>query len=211
MRWLPAAGLLFDCDGVLVDSDPAVTSAWSRWAREHDLDPDTVVAVVHGRRATDTVAALIPAERRSAALARINQLEVDSASGVRAIPGAAKLLGALPTGCWAIVTSGLRALALARLRAAGLPVPDVLITADTVAHGKPHPEGYLAAAQGLGLLPADCVVFEDAPDGIAAGRAAGVGAVVGIGDRISACAPDARLADLSDLTWCAGELQLATG
>lgn len=204
MTLLPAAAVLFDCDGVLVDSDASVYSAWRRWAVAQGLDPDEVSDVVHGRRAADTVAALLPPERRAEAELMINTYEVDDAAAVTAIAGAVELVATVPS--WAVVTSGRRELALARLRAAGLPVPGVLVTADDVQHGKPHPEGYLAAAAGLGIDPADTIVIEDAAAGIAAARAAGVAAVVGVGR--TGLDADAWTADLTGLRWTAGGLRL---
>ncbi|HEY8302516.1 MAG TPA: HAD-IA family hydrolase [Jatrophihabitans sp.] len=205
MRLLPAAAILFDCDGVLVDSDASVYSAWRRWALAQELDPDEVSDVVHGRRAADTVAALLPPERRAGAELLINAYEVDDAGAVTAIAGAAELVAAVP--CWAVVTSGRRELAIARLRAAGLPVPPVLVTAEDVRHGKPHPEGYLAGARGLGIDPADTIVVEDAAAGIAAARAAGVGAVVGIGR--PGLDTDAWTADLTGLRWTGSGLTVS--
>jgi mannitol-1-/sugar-/sorbitol-6-phosphatase len=198
---LPAHGVLFDCDGVLVDSDASVISAWSRWAQHFALAPDHVVGLVHGRRAVDTVSALIDAGRRDDALELINQFEVEDASTVRAIPGARDLVRSLPPRVWAVVTSGLLPLATARLRAAGLPLPDVLVTADLVRRGKPDPEGYLLAADRLGLVASECVVVEDAVEGVRAARAAGVGGVVGVGSRLDPRTVDAHVDDLRQLSW----------
>jgi sugar-phosphatase len=195
---LSCDAVLFDCDGVLVDSDASVLSAWTRWARECSLDPDEVTAMVHGRRSADTVALLVPRPERAAALALIDRYEVEDAGAVTAVTGALDLLRAVPR--WAVVTSGRRELATARLAAAGLPVPPVLVTADDVERGKPHPEGYLAAARGLGVQASRAVVLEDAQAGIDAARAAGVAAVVAVGGR-SELAGDARVADLAGLRW----------
>jgi sugar-phosphatase len=200
-RLLPVRGLLFDCDGVLVDSDASVTAAWSRWAAHHGLDPVEVVALVHGRRAVDTVAHLVDVGGRPAALELVNRFEVEDAATVRAIPGADALLRALPPARWAVVTSALSDLAHARITAAGIPFPRVLVTADQVGRGKPDPEGYLRAAELLGLPPADCVVLEDAVQGVAAARAAGVGTVVGVGRRVEVAEVDVRVDDLRALTW----------
>jgi len=193
--------LLFDCDGVLVDSDASVISAWSRWAQRFGLSSDDVVKLVHGRRAVDTVSALIDAGRRDDALELINQFEVEDAITVRAIPGARDLLRTLPSRAWAVVTSGLLPLATARLLAADLPLPDVLVTADLVQRGKPDPEGYLLAAERLGVAPSQCVVIEDAAEGVRAARAAGVGAVVGVGPRLDPRTIDAHVDDLRQLSW----------
>lgn len=203
MTFLRCEAVLFDCDGVLVDSDASVFCAWTRWAVELGLDPDDVTAQVHGRRSADTIAALLPQEQRPDATARIDRYEVEDAGAVRAIPGAGDLVRAVPA--WAVVTSGRRELALARLEAAGLPVPSVLVTADDVTRGKPDPEGYLAAAAGLGVHPARTVVLEDAAAGIRAARAAGVSAVLAVGDRDDLVG-DARVPDLTRVRWTKGGL-----
>lgn len=203
MTFLRCEAVLFDCDGVLVDSDASVFSAWTRWAIELGLDPDHVTAQVHGRRSADTIAALLPRDRWPDATDRIDRYEVEDAAAVRAIPGAADLLRAVPT--WAVVTSGRRELALARLTAAGLPIPSVIVTADDVTRGKPDPEGYLAAAAGLGVCPARTVVLEDAAAGIRAARAAGVSAVLAVGDREDLDG-DVRVPDLTGVRWADGGL-----
>ena len=211
IRVLPAQALLFDCDGVLVDSDPSVVSAWSRWATHHGLEPAAVVELVHGRRAVDTVHHLIEPELRAEALALVNRYEIEDAGTVLAIAGADALLRSMPRDRWAIVTSALSDLARARITAAGLPFPDVLVTADRVARGKPDPEGYLLAAQLLGRDPGVCIVIEDAPQGVAAARAAGVGWVVGVGPRAAEAGVDAVVDDLTALSWTAGGLACHTG
>ncbi len=207
---LPARGLLFDNDGVLVDSDAAVAASWSRWATEHGLVPAEVVAVVHGRRAADTVAALLPAERRAAASALIDRLELEDAATVPAVAGAAGLLGTLPAHVWAVVTSGTPALATARLAAAGLPLPGVLVTGHDVRTGKPDPEGYLLGARLLGVPPEETVVVEDSPAGIAAGRAAGA-RVLGVGERALGTGADVVVGDLTGVSWADGVLTVAAG
>ena len=146
MTRLTGRVVLFDCDGVLVDSDESVTRAWSRWAHEHGLIASDVLAVVHGRRSADTVASFVAPAEQAGALALIDRYEVEAALDVRAVPGAKELLASCPVEAWGVVTSGRRELALARLAAAGLPTPAVLVTADDVRRGKPDPEGYLAAA-----------------------------------------------------------------
>jgi len=178
---LYATGLLFDSDGVLVDSDAAVQAAWSAWATRWGLDPEVVVPQVHGTPSRQTVARLIPAPHRSEALAMIDRIELEHATEVSAMPGALELLRTLAPGTWAIVTSGTASLARARLGTVGLPQPAALVTADDVTLGKPHAEPYLTAARLLGRPPGDCLVFEDSAVGIAAARAAGVGHVVGVG------------------------------
>ncbi|MEU3062477.1 HAD-IA family hydrolase [Streptomyces subrutilus] len=172
---LHADALLFDNDGTLVSSMDSVHRCWTRWAREHGITEERFAAVeLHGRPAAEIIAELLPAERRAAALTRIEALEVeDVAGGVVLLPGTEELLSALPAGRWAVVTSATRPLAEARLREAGIGAP-VLVAADDVTRGKPDPEPYLLAAGRLGADPARCVVFEDAPAGLAAARAAGM-------------------------------------
>ncbi len=163
--------LLFDLDGVLVDSVAAVARAWDWWARGHRLDPAPFVAE-HGRPSRESIAELAPQLDADHEAAAVEEREAIDTAGVVAMPGAAAALASgLPH---AIVTSGTRRLALARLRASGLSVPDVLVTADSVTRGKPDPEPYLLAAARLGVRPSDCTVFEDAPAGVRAGKAAGM-------------------------------------
>jgi sugar-phosphatase len=207
---IPARGLLFDNDGVLVDSDAAVAASWSRWALEHDLDPAAVLAVVHGRRAADTVADLVAEDRRAAAAELIDRYELQDAGTVPAVAGAADLLAALPPDVWAVVTSGTPALAAARLTAAGLPLPGAMVTGHDVRTGKPDPEGYLLGARLLGVPPEETVVVEDAPAGIAAGRAAGA-RVVGVGERALGTGADVVVADLTGLSWADGVLTVPAG
>lgn len=171
---LHCGALLFDLDGVLADSTASVEHHWRAWAERHGLDPDALLHVVHGRRAIDTIRDVAPALDAEAELAALVDAEAGDTTGVTASPGAAALLPRLPAGSWAVVTSGVRAVALARLRAGGLPLPPLLVPADEIARGKPDPEGYLTAAARLGVAPDECVVFEDAPAGVAAARAAGM-------------------------------------
>ncbi|MGY1693770.1 HAD-IA family hydrolase [Geodermatophilus sp. SYSU D00814] len=209
-RQIPARGLLFDNDGVLVDSEAAVTASWSRWAAEHDLVPAEVLAVVHGRRSADTVAALVPESRRAAATALIDRYELEDAGTVPAVAGAAELLASLPPSVWAVVTSGTPALAATRLRAAGLPLPGALVSGADVRTGKPDPEGYLLGARLLGVPPEETVVVEDSPAGIAAGRAAGA-RVLGVGARALGAGADVVVADLTGLSWADGVLSVPAG
>jgi sugar-phosphatase len=173
MTSLPFRGLLFDMDGVLVDSTAAVARVWSVWARKHGLDPDTVVKIAHGRPSISTIRELLPGADHSAEDREVERLEIEDVEGIVALPGAAALLGALPSDRYAIVTSATRPLAEVRLRAAGFPIPERLVTARDVPRGKPHPDPYLKGAQLLGVAPAKCVVLEDAPSGVQAGKAAG--------------------------------------
>jgi sugar-phosphatase len=204
---LPVRGLLFDNDGVLVDSEATVVISWTRWAQVHGLDAAGVVEMVHGRRAADTVALLLPTGRRAEATALIDRFELEDVAAVTAVPGAPELLAQLPEGRWAVVTSGTRRLAGARLTAAGLPRPAVFITAEDVAVGKPDPQGYTAAAAALGLDAAQALVLEDSPSGVQAGLAAGC-AVLGIGERaLRTCAP-VVVRDLVGVRWAGDGLEL---
>jgi sugar-phosphatase len=165
--------VLFDIDGTLIDSTPAVERTWRTWATARGIDPATVLRVSHGRRTRDTLADFIPEAEIAEAVAELERMERGDLDDVVALPAAAELLALLPAGRWAAVTSGSRALMRDRLRAAGIPVPGVLVSAEDVGAGKPDPEGYLAAAARLGADPRRCLVVEDAPAGIGAGRAAG--------------------------------------
>ncbi len=166
-------GLLFDLDGVLVDSTPAVARAWARWAREHGFEPDEVVEKAHGRPSITTIRELLPHADHAAEDREMERREIADVDGVIPLPGAMELLQALPLQRWAIVTSCTRALAHVRIGAAGLPKPKHLVTATDVKHGKPEPEPYLKGAQILGVPASECIVIEDAPAGIRAGKAAG--------------------------------------
>jgi mannitol-1-/sugar-/sorbitol-6-phosphatase len=163
------AAVISDLDGVLVDSAAATTRGWAAWGARHGLDGAAIQAVNHGRPARDVVAELLPAEAVEAEAALLLEAELSDTDGVLAVAGATDVLELPVVG---IATSCTLPLALARLRRAGLHVPGVLVTADQVARGKPAPDPYLLAAERLGVDPADCLVLEDAPSGIAAGRAA---------------------------------------
>ncbi|MFT4041393.1 MAG: HAD-IA family hydrolase [Thermomicrobiales bacterium] len=206
---LPCAGVLFDCDGVLVDSAATISGSWTRWAEQMQVDPAAVIAAVHGRRSVDTAALFIDAVGLEVAIALIDAIEIEDAANLTAIPGAAALLAAIPQERWAIVTSGSVPLASARLAAAGIALPPVMVTADDVAHGKPHPEGYLAGARLLGLPAQQCVVVEDAPAGVRAARAAGVGYVLGVGDHdFGEDRPDVTVPDLRHVRWTGAGLEI---
>jgi mannitol-1-/sugar-/sorbitol-6-phosphatase len=164
--------ILFDLDGVLMDSRVAVERAWERWATGHGIDPIAVLAQAHGRRTIDTIRAIAPLLDIEAEARLLEVAESVDFDGVTTLPGAAELLEALPAGSWTVVTSGTRALATGRLAHGGLPIPEQLITADDVERGKPDPQPYLAGAAALGIDSADCLVIEDAPAGIEAGKAA---------------------------------------
>jgi sugar-phosphatase len=166
--------ILFDLDGVLVDSTTPVRRSWRAWAAAHDLPAEAVEAATHGRRTVDTVRQLAPRLDAARVAAELEAAQAADLAGVVATAGAGELLAGLRPGEWAVVTSGSRPLALARLGAAGLPEPDLLVTGDDVRAGKPDPEGYLRAAAAAGREPASCLVVEDAPTGVAAARAAGM-------------------------------------
>ena len=167
------SGLLFDLDGVLVDSTPAVARVWSKWALAHGFDPEDTVRLAHGRPSLATVRDLLPNSDYVAENEVVLKGEMEDTEGVIPLPGARELLNSLPADRWAIVTSCSRPLAEVRLRAAGLPVPQRMITSDDVTHGKPNPEPYRKGAVLLGVPAAKCLVFEDAPAGVRAGKSAG--------------------------------------
>jgi mannitol-1-/sugar-/sorbitol-6-phosphatase len=173
------SAILFDLDGVLVDSTRAVDREWREWARGKGVDGDAVMAIAHGVRTVEVIRRVAPHLDAEAEARKIEKHEAHDKEGVHVMPGAADLVRSIPEGRWGVVTSGSRLLASARLRFCGLPVPKVLITADDVTHGKPDPEPYLKGAQGIGLSPAECLVIEDAPAGIQAARAGGM-TVIGI-------------------------------
>ncbi|MEU9442116.1 HAD family hydrolase [Streptomyces sp. NPDC048304] len=170
-----AHALLFDNDGTLVSSLDSVERCWTRWAKEYGITAEQFGRVaLHGRPAAEIVADLLAARLVPEAVARVEQLEVDDVpGGVRLLPGTRDFLDSLPADRWAVVTSATRRLAEARLDAVGI-LPKTLIAADDITRGKPDPEPYLLAARQLGVDPAHCVVFEDAPAGLRAGRAAGM-------------------------------------
>ncbi|SHG79331.1 HAD-IA family hydrolase [Streptoalloteichus hindustanus] len=173
---ITCAALLFDADGTLVDSDAAVRRAWRTWARGYGLDVEAVLRVCQGRRSEETIAMFLPAEEIEAAVARLDALELTDLADVTPCPGVPELLAALDGPHrlpWAVVTSGILPLVTARTGAAGLSLPDVVVTAESVSAGKPDPEGYRLAARELGVPIERCVVFEDSPVGIQAGKSAG--------------------------------------
>jgi sugar-phosphatase len=171
---LSAKAVLFDLDGVLVDSTPAVERVWRKWAAEHNRDPNYVVEMAHGRRSVETIRVVAPELRAEEENLKVEQMEIEDKEGVVVIPGAAQLLRSLPPDRFTIVTSATRPLAAARLGYAGLPVPNRYISADDVTNGKPDPEPYLKGATLLGFAPKDCIVIEDAPAGVKSAKAAGI-------------------------------------
>jgi len=174
-----AAGLLFDMDGVLVSSIASARRCWKQWAKHYGVADWQSVEIPHGTRAEEIVRLLAPWVDVAEGLRRIEDMEIEDVSDIVTLPGARELLESLPLERWAIVTSATDRLLQARLRAAGLPQPERLISADMVTHGKPDPEPYLLGAQRLGFAAKDCMVFEDATSGVKAGVAAGC-RVVGV-------------------------------
>lgn len=175
----PYSAFLFDMDGTLLTSIASAERAWTQWALGHGLDPADLIAVMHGVRAVETVRRFAPpgvdieAETRA-----ITEAEIADTSDVREIAGAAAFLASLPEGRWALVTSASRRLAEARLAAAGMALPAVIISSEDVEHGKPAPDCFLAGAKALGVDISECLVFEDTHAGITAAQAAGADVVV---------------------------------
>jgi sugar-phosphatase len=168
------AAILFDLDGVLIDSTRSVARQWRRWAGENKIDPEKVLEIAHGRRTVEVLQLLAPHLNVEAEVKRIEKREADDTEGVAVMPGAAELLSSIPEDRWGVVTSGTRYLATSRLRLGNLPIPRVLVSADEVENGKPHPEPYLKGAELLGVNPVACLVIEDAPAGIRAAHAGGM-------------------------------------
>ena len=197
-----AQGLLFDMDGVLVSSIGSVVRCWRQWCRLYDVPGADRFEVPHGQRAVDILHSLRPDIDPAEGLRVIEDLEIADTGDLRVLPGVQALLADLPSERWAIVTSATRRLLVGRLEAAGLPVPDRIIAADDVTHGKPHPEPYRRGAELLGLAPEECIVVEDAPSGVSAGIAAGcrVLAVLGTHPR----------EELTGATWIADSLNVVS-
>lgn len=171
--------LLFDMDGTLLSSLASAERVWAAWARRHGLDVDAFLPTIHGVRSVETVRRLgLPGVDPVAEAEAITRAEIEDVEGIETIVGAADFLASLPADRWAVVTSAPRALAEARMRAAGLPLPPLMISAEDVERGKPAPDCFLAAADRLGVAAEDCLVFEDAAAGIAAAEAAGARVVV---------------------------------
>jgi mannitol-1-/sugar-/sorbitol-6-phosphatase len=165
--------LVFDLDGVLIDSTPAVARVWHRWAVEHGFDPVKVVKMAHGRPSRVTIHDLLPNADIAVENREVERREIEDLEGVVPLPGTRQLLDSLPPDRWTIATSGTRPLAEVRLRATGLPIPKTMITSNDVQLGKPEPEPYLKAAAILGFQASESVVVEDAPAGVRSGKAAG--------------------------------------
>jgi len=173
MTNLKCRALLFDLDGVLIDSTPAVARVWHDWAVAHGFDPEKVVKMAHGRPSRTTIRDLLPNADIEKEDREVERMEMEDLDGVILLPGARRLLDSLPPDRWTIATSCTRPLAEVRLRAAGLPIPRTMITSSDVRIGKPDPEPYLKAAATLNYSPAECIVVEDVPAGILSGKAAG--------------------------------------
>ncbi|WP_265520364.1 HAD-IA family hydrolase [Oerskovia flava] len=202
--------VLFDMDGTLIDSVPAVERCWRRWAAEHDLPGAESFQIEHGTPARSLIARLLPADRVEEAFARILELELEDTDGVTILPGTPEALASLPEDRRAIVTSCTGPLAAVRIRASGLDAPQVVVTADDVTHGKPAPDPFLLGSRRLGVDPARCLVVEDAPAGVAAARAAGCAVLVVAGTHTLAelagtsPAPDAGAVDLAAVRFTVG-------
>ena len=192
-------GLLFDMDGVLVSSIGSVVRCWRQWCRLYGVPQADSFQVPHGQRAIDIIRGLRPDIDAAEGLRVIEDLEIADTADLRVLPGVQALLGSLPVERWAIVTSATRRLLLGRLAAAGLPVPERIISADSVERGKPDPEPYRKGAAMLGFSPADCVVVEDAPSGVGAGIAAGCRVLGVLGTHTQE--------ELSDATWITKSLE----
>ncbi len=192
---LRAEALLLDMDGTLVHSTTEVETVWRLWCQSHRLDPEPVLAMCHGMRSREVIRALAPQLDLAREVALLDELEIQHAGVAEPIAGARTLLGALSPARWALVTSASQRVARHRLASAGLPLPRLLIGAEDVVRGKPDPEPYLLAARQLGLAPADCLVFEDAPAGIRSALQAGCQVVQIGGDKRLDDGVRARLED----------------
>jgi mannitol-1-/sugar-/sorbitol-6-phosphatase len=173
MKEISCRGVLFDLDGVLVDSTPAVARVWAGWALEHGFDPNEVTHAAHGRPSITTIREYLPNADVEAENNEVERREIEDLDGVVPLPGALELMRSLPAQRWTIVTSCTRRLALVRIGAAGLPLPEKIITSTDITRGKPDPEPYIKGAAILGIAPGDCVVIEDAAAGVRSGKAAG--------------------------------------
>lgn len=193
--------VLFDMDGTLIDSTGSVERSWARWARARGLDRASF-DVAHGVPARQILAAFLPAAEVEAALAEIEAMEVSDVEGIQVLPGALEALASLPDGRAAIATSCTQSLARARIEATGLPTPAVVVTAGDVAVGKPDPGPYLLAASRLGVDPSRCLVVEDAPAGLVAGRAAGCATLaLSTTHAVGLLSADAVVDTLADVTF----------
>ena len=174
---LKCQAILFDLDGTLVDSTLCVEQHWREWATKHNLNPEEILKISHGRPTVDTIGLVAPDLDAEAEAKTLDESQAVNLDGVVAVPGANTLLASLPYKNWAIVTSANQKIATNRLLHVGLPLPEYLITTDDVEQYKPHPEGYLKAVEYLKVEPEQCVVVEDAPVGIQAAHAAKMKAI----------------------------------
>ena len=174
MQTFLCSAILFDLDGVLVDSTRSVARQWRLWAQENGVDPEQVLKIAHGRRTVEVVRLLAPHLPAEEEVQKLEQREAADTEGVTVMPGAADLVRSIPDGRWAVATSGTRYLATSRLRLGNLPIPRVLVSADEVVKGKPDPEPFLKGAELLGMNAEECLVIEDAPAGIRAAHAGGM-------------------------------------
>jgi sugar-phosphatase len=168
-----AAGLLFDNDGVIVSSIASVDRCWKRWAAHYGVPNPETVQIEHGTRAIEIMEKFAPWVDKIEGFRLIEDMEIEDIADLEVLPGVRKLLESLPPERWAIVSSATWRLLVGRLNAAKLPVPDRIVSGDRVVNGKPHPEPYLRGAEMVHAAPADCIVIEDAPSGVGAGKAAG--------------------------------------
>jgi sugar-phosphatase len=199
------SGLLFDNDGVVVDTMPGAMNAWRAWGERYQPGFE-LVASWHGQKAIEIVRQLVAPTDFEKAFDYINQLELIEAEGTQFVAGAKEFLDSLPSQSWNIVTGAALELAIKRLNAAGLAVPKTLVSADDVKLGKPDPEGYLLGAARIGIDISDCVVFEDAPAGLVAGQRAGAKFLVGLGDQTMDSVADVVIKDFEGITYTDGEL-----
>ncbi|QHS52070.1 HAD family hydrolase [Edaphobacter sp. 12200R-103] len=195
-------GLLFDMDGVLISSIGSVVRCWRIWAKQYGVPDADSYEVPHGMRAIDIVRSLRPDIDPLEGLRAIEDLEIEDTADLTVLPGAKELLQSLPPERWAIVTSATRRLMLGRLEAAGLPAPERIVSADDVVRGKPDPEPYRKGAELLGCTPEECIVVEDAPSGVGAGKAAG--------SRVLGVVGTHTLAQLEQADWVVNSLERVT-
>ncbi len=201
MKSLGCEAVLFDLDGVLVDSTRAVVRIWSEWAKRQGIQAERILEVAHGRRTIETVHLVAPHLDAEEETRELERVEIGDLDGVLEVEGALELISSIPNDGWTVVTSGPRALATRRLEHAMLPRPVRFVAAEDVKEGKPHPEAYLKGAEILGVSPEDCVVIEDAPSGIRAGKSAGmtVVAVATTHEEDDLSEADAIVASLTDI------------
>lgn len=203
MPTFSCSAILFDLDGVLVDSTRQVDREWREWAARKGVDGDAVMAIAHGVRTIEVIRRVAPQLAAEVEAAAIENHEAHDQRGVVVMPGAMELVKSIPEGRWGVVTSGSRLLATNRLRHCGLPVPEVLVTSDDVVNGKPHPEPYLMGTERLGFRPAECLVIEDAPAGIQSAHAGGM-KVIGLASTYAA----GKLAEADAVVQKLGEIQV---